>query len=51
MLVAQCRERVQQIVHVEADGQIIDLGIGLDLFLRFFLLRVCLLYTSDAADE
>ncbi len=40
VLIAQCRQRIEQVVHVEANGQVADLGIGLDLFLRFFLLGV-----------
>ncbi len=42
-LVAQGGEGIQQVVHIEADGQIADRGVGLDLFLGFFLFRLCAL--------
>ena len=40
MFVAQGRQGIQQVVDVEADGQTIHLGVGLDFFLRFFLLGI-----------
>src|SRR5207342_1276805 len=40
VLVTQGGEGIEQVVHVEADRQAIDSGIGLDLFLRLFLLGV-----------
>ena len=39
-LVAQGRQGIEQVVHVEADGQAVDLGVGLDLFLHLFLFGV-----------
>ena len=40
VLVAQGGEGIEQVVDVEADRQAVDLGVGFDFFLRFFLLRV-----------
>ena len=40
VLVAQRGQGIQQVVHVEADRQAVDPGVGFDFFLRFFLLRV-----------
>ena len=40
MFVAQGGEGFEQVIDVEADGQALDPGIGLDLFLGFFLFGV-----------
>src|SRR6185437_2943011 len=40
LFAAQRGKRIQQITHVETDREIGDMGVGLDLFHSFFLLRV-----------
>ena len=37
MLITQRRQGIEQVVHIEANGQITDLRVSLDFFLRLFL--------------
>lgn len=40
MFVAECGQGIQQVVHIESDHKAVDLGVGLDLFLRLFLFGI-----------